>query len=157
MTYLAIALLVVGAICLMTEIFIPGFGFFGITGIVCLIISSIITVLFVQFGAFIVVGEIFVLVFAVFAAVKYIKNHQLQGRLILDETLDNDKNEIGDIDYFLGKEGITKTSLRPFGDVDFNGVVVGVCSEGDYISPHQKVKVVKISDSKIYVKKTDTN
>lgn len=70
MTYLAIALLVVGAICLMTEIFIPGFGFFGITGIVCLIISSIITVLFVQFGAFIVVGEIFVLVFAVFAAVK---------------------------------------------------------------------------------------
>lgn len=157
MIYAALIFLIIGALCLLSEIFIPGFGFFGITGIISLIVSSVITVLFVPFGVFIVLAEILALGLILIIVLKYIKRHQLHGKIILDETLNDDKKEIAGLDYFIGKSGVTKTPLRPFGSADFNGNTVDVYSEGEYISEHESIKVVAVRENKIYVKKLNEN
>lgn len=157
MMYLALLLLIIGTICLISEIFIPGFGVFGISGIILIVISAVITIIFIPFGIFFVLAEIAIIAVLILCVLNYIKKHQLHGKIILDETLNDDKKDIGDLDYFLGKEGITKTPLRPSGNVDFNGVTIEAYSDGIFIQAHEKVKVFKIHDNKIYVKKMDTN
>ena len=47
MQYTALAILIVGIIALLVEILMPGFVFFGISGLVLLIISGVLTILFV--------------------------------------------------------------------------------------------------------------
>lgn len=157
MMYLALILLLIGIICLFTEVFIPGFGVFGITGIILTIISAVITVIFIPFGIIIVVSEIILLSLLMLIVLNYIKKHQLYGKIILDETLNYEKKEMGDLEYFLGKEGITKTPLKPFGNVDFNGVIIEAYSDGEYIQPHEKIKVINVHDNKIYVKRLNSN
>ncbi len=49
-----------------------------------------------------------------------------------------DKQEAQDFDEstlqgLLGAEGVTQTTLRPFGVADFQGKMVDVCSNGDFI------------------------
>lgn len=157
MVYLAITLLLIGIACLFIEVFVPGFGVFGISGIISIIVSSIITVIFIPFGIIIVVSEIIIIALLMIAILNYIKRHQLHGKIILDESLNYEKNEMGDLDYFVGKEGITKTPLKPFGNVDFNGVTIEAYSDGEYIQSHEKVKVINVHENKIYVKKLNSN
>jgi len=157
MSYLTLIMLLIGVGCLVTEVFIPGFGVFGITGIIMLVASSVLTLIFIPFGLFFALAEI-VIIFVVCCIIfNYIRKNQLKGKIILDETLNFEKKELGNIDYFIGKEGITKTTLRPFGSVDFNGIVVDAYSDGDFIPLHQKVIVVNIKENKIYVKRANQN
>jgi membrane-bound ClpP family serine protease len=152
MGVLPILLLAIGAALLCAEMFMPGFGVCGITGVVLIIISSVITVLTVPYGIFIVLGEVGLVGVTMTMAFNYIRKRQLYGKLILDETLNYEEKEIGDLDFFMGKEGVAKTALRPFGSVDFNGVAIEVCSDGTYIPEATKVRVVSVSNQKIVVK-----
>lgn len=152
MIYLAIILMVIGAILVVAEIFTPGFGVFGISGLLSVIIAAILTIISSPVGPFIVVGEIVALGAIVFFFLDYARKKQLLHRIVLSETLKEDTT-IGDLSFFMGKEGVTKTSLRPVGMVDFNGVSLEVCSDDGYIAENVKVKVVDASKNKLMVKK----
>jgi len=52
----------------------------------------------------------------------------------------------------LGKEGITKTDLRPQGMVDFNGTNVEVVSDAKFIPVDKRVKVVDVQNRRVFVK-----
>jgi membrane-bound serine protease (ClpP class) len=150
----SIALLAIGLILLLIEALLPGFSIPGVTGVIAIICSFIITILYFPFmyGLFIVLCELVGVAAAAYAVFKILKRKQLINKFILEETLDYEKNDIGGLDYFLGKEGITKTALRPYGSADFNGFTADVCSDGNFILVNKKIKVVKIDDSKIIVK-----
>lgn len=150
--YSSIALLILGVTFLTVEALIPGFGFFGISGLISILISLIITITSIKFGVFIVLFEIIFIMFFVYLLFKYLKRSQFLGRIILDETLDFEEKEIGGTDYFLGKEGITKTILKPFGSAEFNGVTVEVCSDGNFIKEKTRIKVIEVTCNKIIVK-----
>jgi len=83
---------------------------------------------------------------------RYLRRHQLYGKLILNETLAEEQRDILVLEHFLGKEGITKTALRPFGHVDFNGINLEVRSESEYISANTRVIAVDLRDKKLFVK-----
>ncbi len=51
----------------------------------------------------------------------------------------------------VGDTGITKSALRPYGNVDFNGLHLEAMIEGDYIPPQTPVRVVSISAGKVSV------
>jgi membrane-bound ClpP family serine protease len=155
MIYVTLALLIIGAVFLVAEAFIPGFGFFGISGIVLIIVSSIMTIVGIKYGVFMVVGEVAALSLFMFILLQYVKKSQLYGKIILDETLNYEEKEIGGTDYFFGKEGITKTPLKPFGTVDFNGVSIEVYSDGSYIQEKKKVKVIDVTKNKIIVRQLE--
>ncbi len=151
LVYLDVALIILGTLLIIAELFIPGFGICGIAGIIMVVISGLITVTF-PLGIFIVVGELLVIGIIVFSFFKYVRTRQLRGKLILDETLNYENNEFGDLEHFIGKEGLVKTPLRPFGIIDFNGTSVEVCSDGGFIKENTKVKVVEIRNQKIIVR-----
>jgi membrane-bound ClpP family serine protease len=79
---------------------------------------------------------------------------RLSKTLILQETLNKKDGYIGteDLEYFLDKEGITLTALRPAGTAEFNGVRLDVVSEGDYISKDTKVKIIEVTGRRIVVR-----
>ncbi len=153
MTYLAILCLIIGITFICIELFVPGFGFFGIAGGILTAISVILTIVYIPFGFFVVLAETAIIVSIGFFAIKYIRNHQLYGKLILDETLEYEKKEYCNLENLIGKEGKAKTALKPFGSVDFNGVSIDVYADGEFINTDEMVKVTKLYNNKLYVKK----
>lgn len=152
---LLLLLLLLGTILICVEMFIPGFGVCGISGLVLIALASIVTCFTIPLGPFIVLGELAILGVVVVVVFNYLKRKQLHGKIILDETLEYEKKDIGDLEYFIGKEGFTKTSLRPFGMADFNGITVEVCSDSVYIPEKTKIKVAEVSNRKIIVKQIE--
>jgi len=157
MIYVALGLFILAVVLLLTEGWSTGFGFFGVPGLIALAVSIFITIVFVPFGLFIVVG---VLVFSIpidIAIIKYLRKRQLYGKLILTEVLEDDKNDTAGLEYFIGKEGITKTALRPYGQADFNGTKVEVCSDSNYIPQNKKVQVINVKESRVFVRLSEGN
>ncbi len=67
-----------------------------------------------------------------------------------------DKQEAQDFDEstlqgLLGAEGVTQTTLRPFGVADFQGKMVDVCSNGDFIDRGKRVRVTQIQGKTVTV------
>ena len=62
-----------------------------------------------------------------------------------------------DVSGFLGKEGRAVTMLRPYGDVDFNGVRMQVSSDGPIIDKGAKVRVIETRANKIIVREVQGN
>lgn len=155
MIYLSIGLLFLGALLLCAEAFIPGFGIVGTAGIIAIIVSSVITAFAVPYGSLIVISEIIVLTVTIYLLLRFFKKKQLYDKIVLSETVKSEENNVGDLSYFIGKEGLTKTALRPFGTVDFNGVTVEVCSDDGYTDARKLVVVTEIKQKKIMVKTVD--
>ena len=74
---------------------------------------------------------------------------------MLEEEQKKDQGYISsdDLKYFIDKEGIAKTDLRPSGSADIEGLKLDVVSDGEYIAQGSKIKIVKVQGSKILVKK----
>ena len=150
MNYLVIGLLIVGIFLLTVEIFIPGFGIFGTLGVVSIIIGIVLT------AQTVLQGILMFLIIAFFdryfsIIIRWATQKQFYHSLILRDTLQKEKPEYNDIEYFIGKVGRTVTPLRPSGSVDFNGVRLDVLSNGSFIPTNQKVIVVSVSENKIVV------
>ena len=61
--------------------------------------------------------------------------------------------ENNDLNYFIGKKGVTHTALRPAGIGEFDGVKLNVVSNGEFIEPGEKVRVTRVDGNKILVDK----
>jgi membrane-bound serine protease (ClpP class) len=144
---------IVAAGLLCVELFIPGFGVCGVLGLILLIASAALIALNVPFGIGLAVLELGAVGGgAAFFACRFFSSKQINSKLILHETLNMDNDGIGDLQHMIGKEGVSRTPLKPIGVVDFNGVSVEAASDGPYIAERQKVKVTAIEKRKIIVK-----
>lgn len=150
--YLAIALFILGLSLLITEMIVPGFGIPGIIGILSLILSVVITIVAAPvYGIFIAIGIIGVVMIVFLMLRRWMIDKQVYSKIILEDIVGTEKPEYEDLDYFLGKEGIVLTALRPHGTVDFNGVRIETFSVGPFIPAKAKVKVIEVSNQKIIV------
>jgi membrane-bound ClpP family serine protease len=139
------------------ECLLPGFGICGIMGIILLAISATLTALYVPFGGFLVVFELALVAMFTFFAIRLIFRKQKLGKLVLFETLNQEKADINDLSYLFGKSGIATTPLKPEGYAEFDGVSLEVASSGPFIPANSKIKVVNISNRKIVVKEQADN
>lgn len=157
MQYTALAILIVGIIALLVEILMPGFGFFGISGLVLLIISGVLTILFVENGVYIV--SIGFVIFIVFGGliIQAIKKRGSYKKIILEEAVGNDVDPTEKLEGFVGKTGVVKTPLRPNGNVKFGDEIVDVFSDGDFISAGENVVATKVYEGKLYVTLKEDN
>ncbi|MDE6181986.1 MAG: NfeD family protein, partial [Eubacteriales bacterium] len=111
---------------------------------------------FFRFGIIIVLLEIIVCFLTFYTLIKKMKRMQLFGKIILSDSIKN-KKEFANLEEFIGREGMTKTALRPTGDAEFNGVILEVMSENGYIDNNTKIKVTRILENKLYVKQLNYN
>lgn len=148
-------ILILGVTLVIVEMFHPGFGAPGITGGILLVLGIIFIADTLQQGLILII-----LILAILGiALSFILHSATSGRLsrsplILTHSQLRETGYIGtnDLEYFLGKEGICTTVLRPSGVVDFDGVKIDVVSEGEFIPQGRTVKVIKVGGSSIVVR-----
>ena len=160
MHQLVIALLVLGILAVLLEMLAPGFdGFlFGIIGILALVAAGVLAVLFIPGGWFIVAGQVLVLSLMWHFVFAFIRKKQLQGKIIMDDTLAEDTPLFGDLSGIIGKEGVTVTMLRPYGEVDINGMRLQVTSNGPLLGLGVKVRVADVQQgNRVVVAAVDGN
>ncbi|MGI6150988.1 MAG: NfeD family protein [Christensenellales bacterium] len=147
--------LLAGIGLLIIEMFTPGFGVAGFLGIVALIAAIVLradsfaAALWTLILVLVIIGVI-LLVFLRSAA----KGAISRSPLILKDQI---QEEVGfmstqDMEYFVGREGITETALRPAGKANFDGVKLDVVSEGEFIPNNVPVKVLRVEGRRILVK-----
>lgn len=145
-----VVLAILGLVMLFAEILMPGFGLFGILGTISLFGSLVLTYRLYGMVTFLIMLAAMVVIF--FAMVYVAKKSGLYNKVIL-----KDRQEAKDFDEsvlqgLLGQVGITQSTLRPFGVAEFDGKMVDVCSQGDFIERGEKVQVVQIAGKTVTVK-----
>lgn len=155
---LSIILLSVGAILFTIELFLPGFGFFGISGILFLI-GGVVSRVF--HGATIdsIVGLIiliFLFITLIICIILWSANHGLISKtpLIEKETaVPVNYNINQEYKKLLNKEGVITSDCRPVGTIMIGETEYEVFSATKYIDKGEFAKVVKVEGDKITVKK----
>lgn len=158
-----ILMFIIGVVLLVLEIFvIPGFGIFGILGIL-LMVGSLFLGLISDFDmidwsiisiAIIQLGLTFLFTFLViFLLLRFLPKTEMWSKLILKEQVAAKSGYAAkpDFEYLIGVEGIAFTDLRPSGTALINGNRIDVVTEGDYIRNGSRVLVKSVEGSKVVV------
>lgn len=144
-----------GLILMIIEIYVPGFGIWGIAGITCFIVGVIVTA-DTLIEALILMMILLAIVGIIFSILLHsISKGKLPKNMVLSASMKKEDGYIGtsDMKYFLNREGRSLTTLRPAGTVDFDGVKLDVVSEGEFIPKKTMVKVIKVEGRRIVVRR----
>lgn len=153
-TWVQVLLLIIGIALVVFEMFHPGFGAPGIIGGILLFLGIIWTAKSVFEAGIMIVIILAILGIALTFVLQSATKGRLSRILILKEAQKKEDGYIGseDLNYFIGKEGIVFSILRPSGIADFDGVKLDVVSEGEFIPKDTKVKIIKVEGRRIVVK-----
>jgi membrane-bound ClpP family serine protease len=145
--------LLVGVALLVLEVFVPGFGLPGISGLILLSAGIVIT--WNTYGS--VAGLAVTLIalalagISISVSIKSAATGKLsKSALILNQVTQPVEHE--DTEELVGKEGVTATVLNPVGIAEFDGVRLNVVSEGSYMAKGAKVRIAQIDGAKIIVR-----
>lgn len=144
-----ILLCVVGLVLVFAEMLMPGFGIFGVLGGICLLGTSMLVAKVYGIAAFLITVILLVIVFWVMILI--VKKTGLYNKVILRDRQETQDFDESSLDGLMGAEGVTQTTLRPYGVAVFSGKHVDVTSEGDFIDRGCKVRIVNISGKTVTV------
>ena len=161
-----IALFVVGVVLLVVEVFVtPGFGVFGVAGIVATLGALFIALVPNVGFHFPTEGEIAratttlaaALVLVVLLAVslaRYLPRSTRFNRLVLvpDLASASGYTSADTLSDLVGQRGTALTGLRPAGTAEVGGSRVDVVSEGPYVPAGANVEVVSARGSRVVVR-----
>lgn len=147
-----------GMALIVLEVFLPGFGLPGISGIALSFVAIGITL--ANYGAVAALGMT-ILIIAILAIVVSValrsaaKGSLSRSPLVLNDTESSEEgyDSVTDMQVFLGRKGEARTVLRPVGIAEFDGVRLNVVTEGDYIDKDEPVVIVQVEGSRIIVRK----
>ena len=146
-------LLLVGIGLLVFEMYIPGFGIPGILGIGTLVAGFLLLRPTFEQGIllFIILAAILCVALSV-CLVTASKGRLSKSKLALnDVAIPADAAENNDLNYFIGREGMTHTALRPAGIGEFDGVKLNVVSDGEFIGQGRRIRVLSVDGNRIVV------
>ena len=153
-SWFEVMLFIVGIGLLILELFIPGFGVFGVLGIIS-IFASFYYILGANAMAMNWLAGSVVAALVIFGVlVKYLPSNPAWKLFVLQ---DQQKNKEGfttapSMEVYLGRSGLAITNLRPAGVGDFDGARVDVVTFGEYIEIGTPIFVVKVEGIKVFVK-----
>ena len=147
-------LLIVGLGLIFIEIFVPGFGVAGITGIILLIIGIILTAKTIFEALIMIIILLAVLGIAFFFVYRSATTGKLSKSLVLKDSMDKESgySSTDELKSMVGKEGTALSVLRPSGTADFDGIKLDVVTEGEYIPSGSKIKIIQVSGPRIVVR-----
>jgi membrane-bound serine protease (ClpP class) len=163
--WMELLLFALGIALLVAEIFfIPGFGVAGISGIVCLLLAIYLALVktpiptysweYEQFRrAMYTVAWVMVGIPVTLALTwKLLPHTPFYARIV---QVAEERSDLGftaeSTDSYMGKTGRTVTILRPAGRARFEGRLVDVVAEGEFIPPNTKVKVIDVKGNRVVV------
>jgi membrane-bound ClpP family serine protease len=153
-SWIAALSLLFGVLMVILEMFIPGFGIPGITGVILLILGISMTARTVVEGLFLIFIILAVLGVNLIFVLRSVTKGKLAKTLVLNDSLNKEAGFSGTEDFssFLGKEGIAHTVLRPAGVADFEGAKLDVVTEAEYLAKGAKIKVIKVEGRRVVVR-----
>lgn len=153
-TFLGGLCFILGFLFVIVEMFHPGFGFPGVLGGILLIAGVGLTAKTLVELLVMLIIIIAILCIALTIVLKSATNGRLSKILVLHEAQKKETGYVGsnDLEYFLGREGITTSILRPAGTADFEGIKLDVVSEGDFIKQDIMVKIIAVQGRRIVVR-----
>jgi len=144
--------LLLGMALIIVEVFLPGFGLPGISGIA--LVGVGVALVGIHFGAPMAVGVLLVLIAVLAVLISWVLRQVVHGKtnteLFLKEKGKYDLHE--DMQVLVGKAGVTTSVLRPAGIGDFDGVRLNVVTEGGFIEKDVPIQIVRVDGSKIVVR-----
>lgn len=157
--WVSLALLIIGFIAIFIELFVPAAGAIGALGILCLIVSTILTYRYhgtkvgILFLAAVIVGTPFFLwgSFKIFPKTFMGKRVILSNVQKVEEGFTTFTGEM--YEGLMGKEGLTITVLRPSGIIKIDGKKYSVVTSGELIEANEMVRVIKVEGSRVVVRK----
>jgi membrane-bound serine protease (ClpP class) len=166
-----ILLFIFGIVLLAVELFvIPGFGIFGVLGIVFILGGLVLGMLPNQDFNFDFVpasqlfGALLTVILAALASVGLVfwltpKVNQWGAFSTITLASTQERSEGYTSSFYantlLGKEGIVHSRLRPSGRVEIEGEIYDASSRGDFIDQGEKIIVVSTEGTSLKVKKLD--
>lgn len=149
--WLAIAALIVAGVALIIVevIFIPGTTIVGVLGLLFILAGILFG--YNEFGSttgnYILLGTSIVAAGALYVSFR----KGAWKKFSLTTSMDSKVNEGMVSELAAGVEGTAVSALRPMGTAEFNGKIVEVKTNGDYLAPGSRVKIVLIQANDILV------
>ncbi len=158
LSIVATSIYVLGLIFLIIEAFIPGFGFFGISGFsmvgvgiiikICIGESLISIILVLAVALIVVVGFLIILI---------VSAKKGKGLLISKgtaiPTFYNDDN----LRIFVGLSGETVTTCKPIGKIRIDNEIYQAVSISGFLEIGTKIKVVSVKDNLLEIEREKEN
>ena len=152
-----IAVFVLGIIFCAIEMFVPGFGFFGISGSILMVVGIVLRMIFggdllMLLYMVLIALVLFILMFWVFS--RLITKSRLAKTALfhVDSAVPTGVTEgTRDFSYLLGAEGVAETVLHPIGRANFNGGSVDVVARDGYIAKNAQIQVIYVEGQRIVV------
>lgn len=146
---LLVLLTLMGLLLLLLEVILPGVGIFGISGSIALILSFTLTSIKYGFNAFLImlIVSLFFIAFIIYIA------KRKKDKFVLNDTLKTQDFDVTVLQGLEGKQGITLTTLQPYGVIEVEGKQIDVTSNKGYIEKNTTVRIVQVKGKTVIVKK----
>ena len=154
LNFLWLILLIVGFALAVVEMYVPGFGFPGIAGGVCLL-GGIALYAKTDVVAWLVMTVIVVSLLGIALSISIrsaAKGRISRSKLVLKEVSVSDVSD-NDLSYYVGKTGRAATVLRPAGMGDFDGIKLNVQADGEFIAEGSALTVTRVEGNRIFVRR----
>ena len=151
----ALLLMIAGYVLIVVEMYIPGFGLPGISGIVLYAIGLILMGPSALQALFLIVVTLILLGIALAVAMRSIRKGRLNKTdIVLHETVTQPSKFVDTAKQLpdVGCEGISHTVLHPAGIVQFGETKVNAVSEGDFIAANKTVVVLRTEGQRVVVR-----
>jgi membrane-bound serine protease (ClpP class) len=152
--WLEVGLAFLGILLLIIEAFIPGFGVFGVGGIISMAASIFLSVDSPKLATSYLMWTSIAFMFALFAIVRGLSKRGLGKALTLSQRHDEQSYvpERADLSGLVGKEGRAISTLRPAGTAQFGTMRIDVVTEGEFIANGTAITVIRVDGARVLVR-----
>ena len=157
MNAITIAVFALGIIFCAIEMFVPGFGFFGISGSILIVVGIVLRMIFG--GDLLMLLYMVLIALVLFTLTFWLFSHLITKSKLSKTALFHVDSAVptgiteGTRDYssLLGQAGVAETMLHPIGRANFNGDMVDVVARDGYIAQGANVIVTQVEGQRIVV------
>ena len=151
---IALVLFAAGFIFVGIELFLPGFGWPGITGIICFAAAIFLTAGSFEQGMLIILAVIAVLGILFWIIMRQLAKGKFKSPLILKDELVEKGGFVSanGLESSVGTVGVAVTDLRPTGTGSFDGRELDVISSGKYIPKGTEIVICRAESYRLVVK-----
>lgn len=151
-----LAWLALGILLICIELFVPG-GVVGSIGF-CIVLATILFGTHTVADFFVVTGLVTVTTVALlFLVIKLIPKEAKKNGLFLNARLTKQQgfSSGDDLSFYLNKEGISRSILRPSGKICIEQTLLDAQSENTFIENNRRVRVIGVEGNKLIVREME--
>lgn len=146
--------LVIGLALIVIEMFLPGFGFVGLSGM--LLLSGAVIFTWINYGAMVgslmMIAVLILVVICLAVSLRSASKGKLsRSKVFMKEGDTTGETVKAEAPLSVGDTGVVESMLRPAGIVIFGDRRVSVVSEGQFIDKGKTVRVSRVEGTRIVV------